>query len=103
MDKFARYIQRKSELEEQIAKYRALVRDEILIEIMWAIEEFHFDAEELFPAGKKRKVKPRYFDPQTGAVWSGRGREPRWLKGKNRRDFELEVVETGEALARNGE
>ncbi|MDR9231772.1 hypothetical protein FEP15_01483 [Burkholderia multivorans] len=32
MDKFARYIQRKSELEEQIAKYRALVRDEILIE-----------------------------------------------------------------------
>ncbi|KVV48401.1 hypothetical protein WT27_03970 [Burkholderia territorii] len=103
MDKFTRYIQRKSELEAQIAKDRALVRDEVLVEIMLAIEEFHFGTDELFPLGKKRKVKPRYFDPKSGAVWSGRGREPHWLKGKNRQDFELEVVETGEALTRNRE
>ncbi|AOK37196.1 H-NS histone family protein [Burkholderia cenocepacia] len=93
MDKFTRYIQRKCELEAQIARDRALVRDEILIEIMLAIEEFNFDSKELFPGGKKRKIKPKYFDPQSGAVWSGRGREPLWLKGKNRRDFELESTE----------
>ncbi|HHT8856776.1 TPA: H-NS family nucleoid-associated regulatory protein [Burkholderia cenocepacia] len=22
-------------------------------------------------------------DPKTGATWSGRGREPGWIKGKN--------------------
>ncbi|KVD43761.1 hypothetical protein WS89_28185 [Burkholderia sp. MSMB1072] len=93
MDKFTRYIQRKCELEAQIARDRELVRDEILIEIMLAIEEFNFDSSELFPGGKKRKIKPKYFDPQSGAVWSGRGREPLWLKGKNRRDFELESTE----------
>ncbi|WP_310700442.1 H-NS histone family protein, partial [Burkholderia multivorans] len=92
-----------SPYRQKVIKLLAVRGIEAGSEIMLAIEEFHFDAEELFPAGKKRKVKPRYFDPQSGAVWSGRGREPRWLKGKNRRDFELEVVETGDALARNGE
>uniref|UniRef100_UPI003BEF30BC H-NS histone family protein n=1 Tax=Burkholderia arboris TaxID=488730 RepID=UPI003BEF30BC len=89
MNKFTDYIQRKAELEAQIARDRALVRDEVLIEIMAAIEEFKFDREDLFPHGKQRKIRPRYFDPESGAVWSGRGREPLWLRGKNRRDFEL--------------
>ncbi|WP_390885660.1 H-NS family nucleoid-associated regulatory protein [Burkholderia territorii] len=32
---------------------------------------------------------PRYFDPVSGAIWSGRGREPHWIRGKDRRQFEL--------------
>ena len=35
--------------------------------------------------GEKRA--PKFRDPQSGATWSGRGREPAWLKGKNRQDF----------------
>ena len=35
--------------------------------------------------GEKRA--PKFRDPQSGATWSGRGREPGWLKGKNRQDF----------------
>ncbi|MBN3801821.1 H-NS histone family protein [Paraburkholderia sp. Ac-20336] len=97
MNKFTSYMQRKTDLESQIARDRALVRDEILLEIMSAIEEFNFDREELFPNGKRRKIKPRYFDPQSGAVWSGRGREPLWLKGKDRRDFEVETAGVDDA------
>ncbi|WP_230878082.1 H-NS histone family protein [Burkholderia sp. 9777_1386] len=103
MDKFTRYIQRKSELEAQIARDRDLVRDEVLIEILLAIEEFHFDTEDLFPADRRRKIKPKYFDPQSGAVWSGRGREPLWLRGKNRQDFELDTPETEREVERNRE
>ena len=29
--------------------------------------------------GAKRKVAPKYRHPSTGAEWTGRGRQPRWL------------------------
>ena len=46
------------------------------------------------PAGKKaakpnkkrakRKVAPKYKDPQSGATWSGRGLTPKWLAEKEK-------------------
>ncbi|KAB0636221.1 H-NS histone family protein [Burkholderia stagnalis] len=32
-------------------------------------------------------VQPKYRDPQTGATWSGRGREPLWITGRSREQF----------------
>lgn len=37
------------------------------------------------------KVPAKYRNPETGDTWSGRGREPRWLKGKNRATFALKT------------
>jgi DNA-binding protein H-NS len=37
--------------------------------------------------GKTAAVAPKYRDPKTGAEWSGRGREPAWIKGKKRERF----------------
>ena len=34
--------------------------------------------------GAKRKVAPKYKDPQSGATWSGRGLSPRWLAEKEK-------------------
>ena len=34
-----------------------------------------------------RKVKPKYRDPVTGNQWTGRGKPPRWIEGKNREDY----------------
>lgn len=39
---------------------------------------------------KGEKVAPKYRNPGTGDTWTGRGREPGWIKGKNRQDFALE-------------
>ena len=46
------------------------------------------------PAGKKaakpnkkrvkRKVAPKFKDPQSGATWSGRGLTPKWLAEKEK-------------------
>jgi DNA-binding protein H-NS len=36
---------------------------------------------------KARDVAAKFRDPQSGQTWSGRGRTPRWLDGKNRDDF----------------
>ena len=39
--------------------------------------------------GTGDKVAAKFHNPETGATWSGRGREPRWLKGKNRDEFKI--------------
>lgn len=41
-------------------------------------------------SGKAHKpVAVKYRDPDTGQHWTGRGREPKWLKGKDRTKFEV--------------
>jgi DNA-binding protein H-NS len=35
----------------------------------------------------RRNPKPKYFDPVTGQTWTGRGREPKWIRGKDRSGF----------------
>jgi len=37
----------------------------------------------------KQSVVAKYQDPKTGATWSGRGREPLWIKGKKRERFQI--------------
>ncbi|HJP60331.1 MAG TPA: H-NS family nucleoid-associated regulatory protein [Gemmatimonadaceae bacterium] len=32
---------------------------------------------------------PKYRDPVSGATWSGMGREPRWIAGKDRTAFAI--------------
>ncbi|MXN75247.1 H-NS histone family protein [Burkholderia sp. 4701] len=60
-----------------------------------------------FPAqqGRNRRVrvsvKPKYWDPKTGATWSGRGRTPHWLVGKDPEHFRIDHVD--DALRRNDE
>lgn len=36
---------------------------------------------------KGEKVAPKYRNPETGETWTGRGREPSWIKGKDRQEF----------------
>ena len=38
---------------------------------------------------KTSTVAPKYRDPATGKEWSGRGRTPTWLEGKNKDDFKI--------------
>ncbi|WP_244134940.1 H-NS histone family protein [Burkholderia sp. BCC0322] len=89
MTELSEYLKRKASLEAKITEDRLNSRGRVLAEILLAIGEFHFAMEELFPCGERRKARPRYFDPISGAIWSGRGREPYWIRGKDRRQFEL--------------
>ncbi len=45
-------------------------------------------------ADKRSVVAPKYRDPVTGATWTGRGKQPKWLAqalvdGKNLADFNI--------------
>ncbi|MFL9874616.1 H-NS histone family protein [Paraburkholderia megapolitana] len=35
------------------------------------------------------RVAPKYWNPATGATWSGRGRAPLWISGEDRSQFLL--------------
>ncbi|QCP54361.1 H-NS histone family protein [Trinickia violacea] len=39
---------------------------------------------------QSRGAKVKYRDSATGRTWSGRGREPDWIRGKDRNDFLIE-------------
>jgi DNA-binding protein H-NS len=40
--------------------------------------------------GKKRgKVAPKYKNPVTGETWTGRGKAPKWIAGKDRSKFAI--------------
>ena len=82
-----------AELERQIAAAREIEAAGALTEIKAKIAEFGFTMEDVFSEKKTRKLReasaPKYRDPDTGATWSGMGREPFWLKGKDRAAFTI--------------
>ncbi|NTX31692.1 H-NS histone family protein [Burkholderia pyrrocinia] len=36
------------------------------------------------------KLEPKYWNPETGATWAGRGRTPRWLIDQNLEKFRID-------------
>ncbi|WDD96275.1 H-NS histone family protein [Burkholderia sp. FERM BP-3421] len=66
----------------------------VIAELRAAILEFGITPDDVFGARAKlvrRSTRGRaiqkYRDPLSGATWSGRGRVPRWIAGRNREDF----------------
>ncbi|PRG59025.1 H-NS histone [Burkholderia multivorans] len=62
------------------------------------VAEYGLTPEQVF--GRKRAkpndhaaqpVAAKYQDPKTGLTWSGRGRAPGWIKGKNRDRFLIQA------------
>jgi DNA-binding protein H-NS len=82
-------------LEEQADAAWAAEYDEVLADIGAKVVDYGFTERDIF--GRRRGgcatfagdiVPPRYRDPKTGTTWSGRGREPNWIKDvKNRNRF----------------
>ncbi|CAE6864288.1 DNA-binding protein Bv3F [Paraburkholderia aspalathi] len=91
-----------ADLKAQIAKLQAQADearrtevDNVVADIRQKIAEYGLTAQDLgFAVAAKRgrppkKVPPpaRYQDPNSGNTWSGRGKPPKWIAGKNRERF----------------
>lgn len=90
------YQELKTELETLKALAEQVRRDEVaaaLEEIRALIVKHQILPSDLgFTMPAKPKSGPaaaRYRDPVSGATWSGRGRAPRWLDGKDREAFAI--------------
>jgi len=91
-----------TELKAQIAKLEAQAEEarrvevgHMIAEIRQKIAEYGLTAHDLGlsvgprrgrPA-KKAPLPPMYQDPKSGNTWSGRGKPPKWIAGKNRERF----------------
>lgn len=90
MSTYAELLAQKKILDEQIANARKGEAEAALRSILQLVQEFGFTSQQVFPwkASKpKMKVDAKYRDPHSGATWSGRGKPPKWIAGKDRADF----------------
>lgn len=80
-------------LHQEVAVAREKEVAQAIAEIKEKIAEYEITAEELgftersTSAARKKALPARYRNPKTGETWSGRGRAPGWLAGKNRERF----------------
>lgn len=79
----------KEKLEQQLEVARVAELEAVIAQTRQVIAEYGLTAEDLGLAAKAKKqrkgfvVPPKYMDPKTGQTWSGRGRAPSWIAGKN--------------------
>lgn len=93
-------IKQQEALSAQIMKMRQDEKDVALGKVHQLINENGLTQEDIFGSEKKTrqagqsdrsdarsKVLPKYRDLNTGDEWTGRGRTPNWLNGKNKDDY----------------
>jgi len=56
------------------------------------IEQYDLTASDLFSRkagakGPSGKVAPKYRNPATGETWTGRGKAPKWIEGRDRSNY----------------
>ena len=76
--------------EKEVAQAIADIREKIA-EYDLTAEELGFTSASLKPRRKSTSTSAaKYRNPKTGETWSGRGRSPGWLAGKNRERYLIE-------------
>lgn len=84
----------REKLDAEIKAKQDAEKASVIAQIKTVAETYGITPDELVEAmgglkSKRKgvKAKPKYKDPATGVIWSGRGKEPAWIKGKNRDQF----------------
>lgn len=80
----------KAALDAEIATARKGEATAALRRVQELVNEFGFTMQQVFPLKPlkdKNAGKTKYQDPDTGKTWTGRGKPPTWIVGKNREDF----------------
>jgi len=83
----------KAKLEEQLESARVAELEAVIAQTRQIVLEYGLTAEDIGLTSKSKKkaskktVAAKYMDPKTGVTWSGRGRAPAWIEGKNRDRF----------------
>ncbi|OYU44197.1 MAG: histone [Burkholderiales bacterium PBB4] len=77
----------RSEYLRHIQAFNARVssagRDKAIEQARALVAQFDLVPDDLFNASRRASVAPKFRDPATCMTWSGRGRTPAWLVGKD--------------------
>jgi DNA-binding protein H-NS len=87
-------LQQREALEQAIAAARQREISEAVAKVRELVAEFGLTPQDVFVSrGSKASTKPaskvaaKYRDPATGQTWTGRGKAPKWIDGKDRDQF----------------
>jgi DNA-binding protein H-NS len=88
-------LQQREALEQAIAQARQNEISSAVAKIRELVAEYGLTAQDVFPgrgakspaAKSASKVAAKYRDPATGQTWTGRGKAPKWIEGKDRTPF----------------
>ena len=84
----------REKLDAEIKAKQDAQKASVIAQIKTVVDTYSIPVDELVEAlgglkSKRKgiKAKQKFRDPAAGATWSGRGKEPAWIKSQNRDDF----------------
>lgn len=88
-------LQQREALELAIAQARQNEIASAVAKVRELVAEYGLTAQDVFPgrvaksgaAKSVSKVAAKYRDASTGQTWTGRGKAPKWIEGKERTPF----------------
>jgi DNA-binding protein H-NS len=94
MTTIAQLLAQKAALEAQIEAARKAENAEAIAKVKALIAEHGLTQQDIFGGAKRGRkasgsVAAKYKDPISGKTWSGRGKAPKWIEGKDRNQFEI--------------
>lgn len=93
MASYRELLQQRDALTVQIEEARQREIADAVAQVKAIVSEYGLNPEDIFAKRRGRsglagtKVPPKYRDPISGKTWTGRGKAPRWLDGKDRDDY----------------
>jgi DNA-binding protein H-NS len=92
MSSYKDLLAQREQLDKQIKEVIAREKADGIAKAKLIIEQHGLSASDLFSrkAGVKGaggKVAPKYRNPATGETWTGRGKAPKWIEGKDRSGY----------------
>lgn len=85
-------LKERKDLESKIKMLEKTSRETAIAQVKKIICDFALEPYDVFDEISIR-VQPRYANQETGEQWSGRGKTPNWLKGKDRSLYEIKKPE----------
>lgn len=88
-------LQQRSELDALIAEALGREKKDAIAQVQAIVEQYGLTRDDVFAAAKggaasARVVgEPRFRNPETGVTWTGRGKPPKWIEGKDRSAFAI--------------
>lgn len=90
-------LQQREALELAIAQARQNEISTAVTKVRELVAEFGLTVQDIFPGRAAKggqikavsKVAAKYCDPATGQTWTGRGKAPKWIEGRDRASFTI--------------
>jgi len=92
MSSYKELLAQREQLDKQIKEAINREKADGIAKAKLIIEQYHLTASDLFSRksggkGAGGKVAPKYRNPSTGETWTGRGKAPKWIEGRDRSNY----------------